>query len=185
MSVYITVRHTKEIYVKFSIKYILIVLSIFAGENGYCVTEYDFWARDVPKEYEKEFIFLELLKWPEENTRKMFNETNTPNWDSSKISPYLLEAGVAFYDVNYYLDGEFNKKEIISQLRSRKGAIFTRFSRMSYFYSSPYRQYSNLEFSTNDNKTKIKIGSGYEVTFLHKNKKVFLIEIEYLTLEAH
>ncbi len=140
--------------------------------------------RVTPAGFEGEAQFLELLKYPKPPVRE-FHVEDAPRWDVQTVARYLSDGTITFTDVNDSSRITEAKSATERSLQSRKGRAFRVFSHLSHIYSIPYRQYSELHFSSPKTDTSIvEVSTWYRLTFQRTPQGVKLKQIDYLVLEV-
>lgn len=146
-------------------------------------SEYIIKERNVPEQYQDEFEFLELIKWPQEPDGA-FDASKAPRWNLTEVMAHISQDGVNFTDANGIAVGHVSKAEILEQLDKRDGQVFRSFAHLSHIYSIPYKQYSELSFKDAGNETIVDIGGWYRLVFKAVDGLTFLAGVDYLTLEG-
>jgi hypothetical protein len=150
------------------------------GSDSYRITE-----RIIPTGFEREARLLEMLTWPKEPVSG-YNAKNAPKWDLHSVAPYISSRGIEFTDVNHAHEGRVSREQILRQLAARKGLAFDVFSHLSHIYSIPYKQYSELRFSSRDRSGGCVVGVGdwYRLTFVQKGGSPVLVRVDYQMREG-
>jgi hypothetical protein len=130
-----------------------LLMCVSVRGSDYRITE-----RVIPTGFEREARLLEVLKWPEEPV-SAYNARNGPKWDLHSVAPYISSRGIEFTDINHEHEGRVSREQILRQLAARKGLAFDVFAHFSHIYSIPYRQYSELRFSSRDRSRQEGRGS--------------------------
>jgi hypothetical protein len=128
--------------------------------------------------------YLEALKWGKNSDSSGYDLNKTPKWDISLLTNNLSDNGVRFIDPNEDLNKKLSKRQIQTELSKRKGKSYEMISHMTYIYSIPYKQYSALKFKESHQEIIVDVGAWYELTFVTKNGRHYLIKCEYLQSEG-
>jgi hypothetical protein len=140
--------------------------------------------RVTPNGFECEARFLELLRNSDSSLRE-FKVENAPHWDLSALAEYFSESGLDLTDVNGPTHSHAEVGSILASLRARKGKVFAAFSHLSSIYSIPYKQYSELHFSSTTQDTSVvDVSTWYRLTFKRTSNGPKLIRLDYLVLEG-
>ena len=149
------------------------------GEESYLIEH-----RVIPVGYETEGRFLEFLKYAQPPEGE-FQVEDAPHWDIGVFMRYLSDERLVFTDVNDKPRLEAESAAIESSLRARKGRPFEVFSHLSHIYSIPYRQYSELRFSSPaPNTSVVEVSGWYRLTFHKTQQGAKLKQVDYLALEG-
>jgi hypothetical protein len=154
-------------------------LDLLGGES------YRIERRITPAGYEPEAQFLELLKYPNPPERE-FHVEDAPRWDIEVLKKYLPEGRIVFTDVNDSSRVEANRSTVETSLKTRNGRTFDVLSHLSHIYSLPYRQYSELRFSSPaPNTSVVQVSGWYRLTFQKSPQGAKLKQVDYLMWESH
>lgn len=146
--------------------------------------EHQIYFRSFPHAYESEAAFFQLMQWPQPPD-SMFNPTEAPHWDIGKIEKFIPPEGIEFFDVNGHTMGKASRKEILQNLKARNGKWFAAFAHLSHIYSIPYKQYSELSFSTDQKEqVLVNIASWYTLTFRKNGEQPVIVRWEYKQIEG-
>jgi hypothetical protein len=152
--------------------------------SAVCDETFQIEKRVTPKGFESEARFLELLKNPDSSLRE-FKVQNAPHWDVSALAEYISEGGLDFTDVNGRTNFHAGRGAILASLQARQGKAFAVFSHLSSIYSIPFKQYSELHFSsTAIDKSVVDVSTWYRLTFKRASNGSKLMRIDYLVLEG-
>ena len=163
---------------------LILGLLLFPPLNATQPESFRIGRRDVPVGFEGEARFLELLKNPNPTVRA-FRADDAPNWDLASLGTYISEDGVEFTDVNGSRRRHASKQQVLNSLREREGDAFLVFSHLSSIYSIPYKQYSELHFSSpTPDKSLVDMADWYRLTFKRTAGGPRLLEVDYLMLEG-
>jgi hypothetical protein len=136
--------------------------------------------RVTPPGFESEARFLELLRNSDSSVHEIKVE-NAPQWDIAALAEYFSESGLDLTDVNFHTHDHADVGSILASLKARKGRVFFAFSRLSNIYSTPYKQYSELHFSSTSTDTSIvDVSTWYRLTFKRTSAGPKLITLDYL-----
>jgi hypothetical protein len=136
--------------------------------------------RVTPTGFESEARFLELLRNSDSSVHEIKVE-NSPQWDIAALAEYFSESGLDVRDVNFQTNSHADVGSILASLKARKGRVFFAFSRLSRIYSTPYKQYSELHFSSTTTDTSIvDVSTWYRLTFKRTSAGPKLITLDYL-----
>lgn len=120
--------------------------------------------RDVPPEFKRAYDFLEFIKFQIE-PKSALKWESVPKWDTAKLMAYVAKDGVAFAEGGRVHQRSY--RQIQTQISRRKGAVFEALARLSYSYSIPYRQYSELTFAKKGENLIVNVGfAQFRLTFI-------------------
>ena len=140
--------------------------------------------RTVPRDFEGEAAFLELLKHPSE-PHGAFRVQDAPRWNAEMLARYIPAEGTDFLDVNNVHNGHVGKSEFLRSIQTREGLAFAVMSHLAHIYSIPYRQYSELHFSRDSGShSTVTVARWYRLTFRRDPEGPVLVKCEYLTEEG-
>jgi hypothetical protein len=164
---------------QFLLAALLLSLRVSGGES-YRITD-----RVIPTGFAQEVHFLEILKSPEE-PRAAYDANKGPRWNLPPMAPYISSLGIEFTDVNHARQGHVSRSDILRQLATRRGLAFDVFAHLSHIYSIPYKQYSELRFSSRDRfgGSVVGVASWYRLTFALENGRSVITKIDYQMLEG-
>jgi len=154
------------------------------ASSGIAAEDYRIKERLVPKGFEHEASFFELLKMPKE-PNVAFDAGHAPLWNLAELDKYLPKEGIEFLDINHAFEGRIDRKRITRELKDRSGEVFQAFAHLSSIYSLPYKQYSELHFSKRSADTSVvEIADWYKIMFKRVGTQVIIIRWEYMQLEG-
>jgi len=152
--------------------------------SAVCAESFQIENRVTPKGYESEARFLELLRNPDPSLRE-FKAQDAPHWNISALAEYISVSGLDFTDVNGPTNTHADHNAILASLRERQGKAFAVFSHLSSIYSIPFKQYSELQFSsTAKDASVVDVSTWYRLTFKRASNGSKLMRIDYLVLEG-
>jgi hypothetical protein len=153
---------------------------MFAQAPNNMITE-----RIIPAEYQEPYRFLETIKW-DSLGHGGYQEKNAPFWNVDSVAAYLSSSGVNCIDPNLNFDMNLPKDTIANQLRNRTGMGFNVIAHLSFIYSIPYKQYSELSFETTTSvSVVVHIANIYKLTFIKVRSHYYLSACEYLVIERN
>jgi hypothetical protein len=161
--------------------FIILILAIsdysVAQESQYRISH-----RTVPPEFVGGYQFLEFIKYSKE-PEGAFQAKLAPHWNAKKMLKCISDSGITYNDVNDSQALSFTVKDIFRQIKQRRGRAFEIFAHLSYIYSTPYKQYSQLSFRRESQFYIIEM-PWYRLKFNDMYGQFRLREIDYLELEG-
>ena len=136
--------------------------------------------RVTPAGFESEARFLELLRNSDSSHHEIKVES-APQWDIAALAEYFSESGLDLTNAIFHTHSHADAGSILASLKARQGTLYLAFYRLSYIYSTPYKQYSELHFSSTAAETSIvDVSTWYRLTFKRTSAGPKLIRLDDL-----
>ena len=136
--------------------------------------------RVTPAGFESEARFLALLRNSDSSDHEIKVES-APQWNIAALAEYFSESGLDITNVIFHTHSHADAGSILASLKARKGTLYLAFYRLSYIYSTPYKQYSELHFSSTASENSIvDVSTWYRLTFKRTSAGPKLIRLDDL-----